>query len=217
MKTLLRSALFVALVAPSPTFAQGIGAAEARDLRARIEANLVDELTRLWYPRSLDPDGAFHQTYARDWSAIRDENRFLVYQSRMIWTAAAFARHSPAHREAFSGHARRGVAYLDRSMRDGPSGGFHWVVGLDGKGSPALGDEKHVYGTAFALYAASAAYETTHDETALRVARDAFEWLERQAHDDQQGGYFEAISRDGKPVIAYDPSAPVGRRTDRLG
>jgi mannobiose 2-epimerase len=217
MKTLLRSALFVVLIAPAPTLAQGIGAAEARDLRARIEANLVDELTRLWYPRSLDTDGAFHQTYARDWSAIPDENRFLVYQSRMIWTAAAFARHSPGHREAFAGYARRGVAYLDRVMRDGPSGGFHWVVGTDGKVSPALGDEKHVYGTAFALYAASAAYEATHDETALKVARDAFDWLDRQAHDDQHGGYFEAISRDGRPIITYDPSAPIGKRTDRLG
>jgi mannose/cellobiose epimerase-like protein (N-acyl-D-glucosamine 2-epimerase family) len=217
MKTLLRSAMFVALIAPTPTLAQGIGPAEARDLRARIEANLVDELTRLWYPRSLDPDGAFHQTYARDWSAIPDENRFLVYQSRMIWTAATFARHSPSHREAFSGYARRGVAYLDRSMRDGSSGGFHWIIGTDGKVAPALGDEKHVYGTAFALYAASSAYETTHDETALKVARDAFDWLDRQAHDDQHGGYFEAISRDGKPIIAYDPSSPPGKRTDRLG
>src|SRR5947208_10358067 len=116
MKTLLRSALFVAVIGPTPTLAQGIGAAEARDLRARIEANLVDELTRLWYPRSLDPDGAFHQTYARDWSALPDENRFLVYQARMTWTAAAFARHSPGHREAFAGYARRGIAYLDKSM-----------------------------------------------------------------------------------------------------
>src|SRR5947208_15693732 len=97
MKTLLRSALFVAVIGPTPSFAQGIGAAEARDFRARIEANLVDELTRLWYPRSLDPDGAFHQTYARDWTAIRHEKRFLVYQSRMIWTAAAFAPHRPSH------------------------------------------------------------------------------------------------------------------------
>src|SRR5438270_671649 len=120
MKTLFRSTLMVALIAPTTAFAQRIGAAEARELRAKIGANLVDEMTRLWYPRSLDPDGAFHQTYARDWSPIRDENRFLVYQSRMTWTAAAFARHSPDHREAFSEYARRGVAYLDRSMRDGP-------------------------------------------------------------------------------------------------
>ncbi len=217
MKTLLRSALAVALLAPAPALAQGIGAAEARDLRRTIEANLGDELTRLWYPRSLDPDGGFHQTYARDWSPLPDENRFLVYQARMTWTAAAFARHSPAHRDAFLGYARRGVDFLDRSMRDGPSGGFHWVVGPGGKFDPALGSEKHVYGTAFALYAASLVHEVAHDETSLKVARDAFGWLERHAHDAEHGGYFEAITRGGQPILAPEGPVPPSERADRLG
>jgi mannobiose 2-epimerase len=213
----LRTALTIALLCPAPALAQGIGPAEARGLRLKIQANLVDELTRRWYPRSLDPDGGFHQTYARDWAPLPDENRFLVYQARMTWTAAAFARYSPAHREEFLGYARRGVAYLDRTMRDETSGGFHWVVGLDGKPSPALGDEKHVYGTAFALYAAATVHETAHDPMALKVARDAFDWLERHAHDDQHGGYFEAISRDGKPILTSDEAAPPSKRSDRLG
>ncbi|WP_435005529.1 AGE family epimerase/isomerase [Tundrisphaera lichenicola] len=217
MNTPLRLAVLLALIAPSSVFSQAIGPVEARDLRLKVESLLTGELTRHWYPRSLDPDGAFHQTYARDWSPIPDENRFLVYQSRMIWTAAAFARHSAPHREEFEGYARRGVAYLDRTMRDASSGGFHWLVEMDGKVSSSRGDEKHVYGTAFALYAASTAYEITRDETARKVARDAYDWLEHRAHDDEHGGYFEAIARDGKPVITYDPSAPVGKRTDRLG
>jgi mannobiose 2-epimerase len=76
--------------------------------------------------------------------------------------------------------------------------------------------EKHVYGTAFVVYAASKVYEVTRDQRALHVARDAFEWLERCAHDAQHGGYYEALTRDGKPVLQWDPAAPLSQRCDRL-
>ena len=102
-------------------------------------------------------------------------------------------------------------------MRDGPSGGFFWVIGPDGRFNTALGSEMHVYGTAFALYAAAAVHEVARDETSLKVARDAFDWLERHAHDPEHGGYFEAVSRDGKPVISFDEKAAPSRRVDRLG
>ena len=217
-QTFAAMALAIALIVPVAASAQGSRGDEARDIRRKVDANLVEELTRRWYPRSLEADGnGFHQTYARDWSPLPDENRSLVYQSRMTWTAAAFARYSPAHREEYAAYARKGVEYLDRVMRDGPSGGFHWALGPDGKLDPGLGTEKHVYGTAFALYAASAVHEVTRDETALKVARDAFDWLEKHAHDPKAGGYFEAITRDGRPILAWDESAPIGRRTDRLG
>jgi mannobiose 2-epimerase len=135
----------------------------------------------------------------------------------MTWTAAAYARYSPRRRDEYVGHVRLGVEYLDRVMRDGPSGGFHWVLDPNGKVDPRLGDEKHVYGTSFVLYAASTAYEVAHGDLALKVARDAFDWLERQAHDDEHGGYFEAIRRDGTPVVRWDEGAPVSKRVDRLG
>ena len=124
------------------------------------------------------------RTFARDWSPLPDENRFLVYQARMTWTAAAFAASSPRpHRDEYLGYARHGIEYLDRVMRDGESR----RVPLDPRPrrqvDPRLGDEKHVYGTAFVLYAASKVHEVTRDELALKVARDAFDWLEAHAHD----------------------------------
>src|SRR3954453_9462404 len=102
-------------------------------------------------------------------------------------------------------------------MRDRRARGFHWVVSPGGGVDPRLGDEKHVYGTAFVLYAASKAHEVTRDELALEVARDAFGWLEAHAHDAEHGGYFEAIARDGKPVLDWPEGAPIARRQDRLG
>lgn len=190
----------------------------AAELRQKIERLLEDELTRGWYPRAWEGDDkGFHQNLARDWTLTPDDNRFLVYQSRMVWTAAAYARHNPRRRDEFSEYARKGTGYLDRVMRDREHGGFHWVLTTDGKVDPGQGAEKHVYGTAFVLYAASEAYKATRDPLSLKVARDAFDWLEAHAHDARNGGYFEALTREGKPVVEWDPNAPIGKRLDRLG
>ena len=191
--------------------------ADLKALRRRVDDLLREELTRKWYPRSVEKTGGFHQNYSRDWAPTPDSDRFLVYQARMTWTAAAYARHSPAHRADFQRYARHGVEFLDKVMRDHEKGGFHWAVGRDGKVDERLGTEKHVYGTSFVLYAASEAYEATADVRALAVARDAFAWLEKYAHDPEHGGYFEALARDGTPITARDDHAPIAKRTDRLG
>src|SRR5262249_21202832 len=119
--------------------------------------------------------------------------------------------------EEYSGYARRGVEYLDRVMRDGEAGGFHFVLGPRGQVDPKLGDEKHVYATAFVVYAAAKAFEVTRDPAALGVARDAFGWLEVMAHDRDNGGFFEALNRQGKPILTSDEAAPPAKRVDRLG
>ncbi len=209
--------LLVAAVG-TPTRAQGLDKAEARALASRIDGLLQEELSKRWYPHAFDLRlRGFHQNFARDWSPLPDDNRFLVYQSRLTWTAAAFAAYAPEHREEYGEYAQRGVKYLDQVMRDRESGGFHWVLSPHGKVDPRLGDEKHVYGTAFALYAASTVRHVTGDDLALKVARDAFDWLESHAHDKKYGGYFEALKRDGTPILTWDENVPIGQRLDRLG
>lgn len=194
-----------------------IGPEQARSLRRAIEKDLTDELTRRWYPVSLDrARGGFHQNYARDWSPLPDANAFLVYQARMVWTAAAFAEFAPERKEEYLGYARHGLDFLDRGMRDSEQGGFHWILGADGKVDAKLGTEKHLYATTFVIYAGSKLREVGGDERALQVARDAFDWLETHAHDAQHGGYHEALARDGTPILTYDPAAPIAKRLDRM-
>lgn len=211
-------ALLMIVAVPNEGKAEPTPPEDLARIRARIDHLLRDELTRPWYPRAVDQThGGFHQNFGRDWSPQAEDNRFLVYQARMTWTAAAFAEFPGAPREAFLDYARHGVAYLDRVFRDREGGGFHFIVGLDGQPDPRLGTDQHVYATAFALFAASRAHQASGDESARKLALDVFDWLERHAHDDQHGGYFEAFDRSGKPLIAYAPSLPIAQRTDRLG
>jgi len=191
---------------------------EAEQLRQKISGLLHQELTRHWYPRAVEHTrGGFHQSMARDWSLQPDENVFLVYQARMAWTAAAFAQYSQPERDQFVQFARHGIAFLDQVLRDREFGGFHWVLDARGRLDPKLGDEKHVYGIAFVVYAASKVREVTGDAVALQVAQDAFDWLEQHAHDSKNGGYFEALRRDGTPILSWNPKVPVAQRVDRIG
>jgi mannobiose 2-epimerase len=135
----------------------------------------------------------------------------------MTWTAAAFARYSPEHRDEFATYARHGIEFLDRVMKDKEFGGLHWVLDSKGRLDPSRGDEKHAYGIAFAIYAASTVADVTGDERALALARDTFDWLDRHAHDAKHGGYFEALRRDGSPILGWADGTPVARRADRLG
>ncbi len=190
----------------------------AGETQQALRGLLGDELTTHWYPRAVDREhGGFHQNLARDWSPRPDDSKFLVYQARMTWTAAAYAEFDRSRREEFLGYARHGLSCLDTVMRDRQQGGFHWIVGLDGNVDPRLGDEKHIYGISFVIYAASKLRAVAGDDLALKVARDAFDWLEAHAHDAGHGGYFEALKRDGTPIVAWDESLPINRRQDRLG
>ena len=206
------------LMLSSGAQADGPRPGESAALRAKIRAQVDRELTEHWYPAALDREhGGFHENFARDWSPRPDADKFSVYQARMTWTAATYALANPERRDEFMGYTRWGVDCLDMALRDREGGGFHWMVGLDGQVDPRLGTEKHVYGTAFILYAASQAYEATHDAKALAVARDAYNWLEAHAHDSKDGGYFEAVTRDGKAITTWDAAKPQAARVDRLG
>jgi len=51
----------------------------------------------------------------------------------------------------------------------------------------------------------------------LNFASKTFDWLEEHAHDREHLGYFEALSRDGKPILTYDKDAPTTQRKDQIG
>lgn len=211
------SLAFAAILLATSTQAQVAPKVDLSGVRESVDRRLHEEMSE-WYPRAVDRKrGGFHQNLARDWAILPEDSRSVVYQCRMSWTAAAFAAYSKDDREEFARYAHHGIEYLDGVMRDQPQGGFHWIVGIDGKLDPKLGDEKHVYGTAFVLYAASAVHEATADPLALKVARDAYRWLEDKAHDKEHGGYFEALTREGKPILAFADHDPISKRTDRLG
>ena len=161
--------------------------------------NLQTQVLAKWFPAAINREqGGFDQNFAYDWSKLPGSERSIVYQSRLTWTAAQAALRLPGEEFIYRNFARHGIEALSKQMWDAQNGGFYWQV--DGGVADRQG-EKHVYGNAFAIYALSAAYRATKDPSALRLAQQDFFWLEH-AHDAKNKGYFEALRRDGTPILA---------------
>lgn len=190
-------------------------AATYRRLADETEANLQTQVLAMWFPRAIDPSGGFYQNFAEDWTRSAANDKSLVYQSRLTWAAAQAAMRFPAQAAVYKGYSRHGLDFLAHQMWDRKNGGFFW--GLDDKGVPQRGGEKHVYGISFAIYAASADYKATHDPQALTLAQRAYAWLDAHAHDGKNGGYFEALTAEGKPILAPLSSAPDAPQADEIG
>jgi mannobiose 2-epimerase len=163
--------------------------------------------------------GGFRHHFLEDWSSGDDRQKTLVFQSRMTWVAAQVGRRYPDLAAEYLGYARHGLDFLSTVMWDGACGGFFWRLdeaGAAGEHDPA---EKHVYGIAFAIYAAAAAYDATRDTGALDLAVRAFSWLEQNAHDGEHGGYLEALTRAGEPILAPAEARPgnPARMFDSIG
>jgi len=187
--------------------------ADYRRLADEVEANLKTDVIAKWFPASVDTArGGFHQNYREDWTRDPKGDRSLVYQSRLTWVAAQIALRYPESAKTFRGYALHGLAFLDSKLWDKQNGGFFW--GLDANGTPQRNGEKHVYGISFGIYAAATCYQATKDPRALNLAKRAYAWLEEHAHDKQHGGYYEALARNGGPILA-PPSA--SQQNDFIG
>ncbi len=189
-------------------------AASYRRVAGEVETNLQKQVLAQWFPRALDPAGGFYQNYGEDWTRGAANDKAIVYQSRLTWVAAQAALRYPAQAEAYRADARHGLDFLAGPMTDKQDGGLYW--GLDDRGAPVRGGEKHAYGISFAIYAACGEYSATHDAKALDFAKTAYRWLDSHAHDPKNGGYYEALTRAGKPVLtitdAAQPNDEIGTR-----
>ena len=85
-------------------------------------------------------------------------------------------------------------------MWDKEFGGFHTFCEKDGPPEEKSIDEKRIYGQAFAVYGLSQYHRMSNDQEALELAKKAFLWMDEYAHDQEYGGYFEFLKRNGTPV-----------------
>jgi mannobiose 2-epimerase len=183
-------------------------------LAGQIDTHFRQGVLAKWFPACVDNErGGFSPDFTEDWKRAPGNDKFLVFQGRMTWVSAQVAMRYPDLSAQYAGYARHGVKLLNDVMWDKEHGGLFW--GLDGTGAitPRFGEEKHVYGISFGIYGAAAAYEATKDPAALDLAKRTFAWLDAKAHDNANGGYYEALSRTGQPLL----TAPAGKQRDGIG
>lgn len=186
------------LAAAGHSFSQLNNKAEKRKIAEEIVQHLQQELLEVWYPQSIDKQfGGFLSTFTYDFKPTGAQDKMIVTQARHTWTNSKAAGHYPDIK-IFKDGARHGFLFLKNVMWDKTYGGFYQLV--DRQGKVKGGDNKTAYGNAFAIYALAAYYEQSKDTAALRLAKDAFMWLEKHSHDPVHKGYFQHLQRNGTPI-----------------
>jgi cellobiose epimerase len=170
---------------------------------AETEKMLHEDVLDVWFPRSIDgQDGGFYSVFSRDWKPGPSQGKFSVFQGRMTWITSEMVVRRPETKDRFLPVAQHGLEFLNDVLWDKKDGGFFWGLDDEGAISNYFTDNKEMYGESFGLYGAAAAYQATRDPKALALAQNEFRWMEEHAHDKKNGGYFEVVTREGKPIQA---------------
>lgn len=166
-------------------------------------SNLKSELNR-----ELSRILSYWAAYAPDkendgfWGKIDNNNNITpdapkgsVLNARILWTFSAAYNHKPD--PLFMAMAERAYRYIEYSFTDDEEGGVYWSVDYEGE---PLDTKKQVYAIAFTIYALSEFYIASGIEEVKERAVDLFYLLVSKAYDPVKTGYFEAFTKDWKPI-----------------
>jgi mannobiose 2-epimerase len=160
---------------------------------------LQDELKNIltWWATNT-PDninGGFYGKIDNDNQITKEAPKGSVLNARILWSFSAAYNHQaePGYLEM----AERAYQYITNHFIDDEQGGVYWSI--DYKGKP-LDPKKQVYAISFAIYALSEYYRASKTEAAKQKAIDLFYLLVEKAYDPVKTGYFEAFTKDWKPI-----------------
>jgi cellobiose epimerase len=171
----------------------------------KLHKMLKSDLFEKFYPLILDKTyGGFLCNLSYDWKFVDPQDKMIVTQARHTWTPAKAVSFFPEDGRYLEA-AWHGYKYLKDVMWDKTYGGFYTMRNPQNNISDYRGffEEKRTYGNAFAIYALAAFYGLTKEKEVLDFAIEAFNWIEAHAYDAVDGGYFQFLTRSGKP-FTYD-------------
>lgn len=167
--------------------------AALQSLRDEIELE-VHRILNWW--RTYAPDyqwGGFAGEIDQNNQIIPGAEKGSVLHSRILWTFSA--AYSVYQNEADRALADRAYDYLVTRFVDPVYHGVYWGLNPDGA---IKNDRKQIYAQAFTIYGLSEYYKISKQPSALQHAIAIFYSIERYSRDPEQGGYFEAYSREWK-------------------
>ncbi|MDR3220311.1 MAG: AGE family epimerase/isomerase [Dysgonamonadaceae bacterium] len=160
-----------------------------------MKQELTENILPYWLNKMQDAEhGGFYGRIDGNEVLHPHANKGAIMNARILWTFSSAYR--LLGKAEYSIGARRAYDYIKAYFIDKLHGGAFWE--LDYQGNP-VNTKKQTYVQGFMLYAFSEYYRATGDAESLQLAKDFFYLIER-CFDKEQGGYFEASSRDWLPI-----------------
>jgi cellobiose epimerase len=160
--------------------------------QAELQRELTGNILPFWMQHACDrQNGGFYGSLSNDLVIDNRAPRSAILTARILWTySAAYGYERRPEYLAMAGYA---FAYLSQKFIDPLHGGVYWTVDAQGG---SLQTRKHSYAQAFAIYGLSEYYRASGDSTALQLAQQLFELLDRHAYEPVFGGYLEGRAQD---------------------
>lgn len=153
-------------------------------------------ILRYWMQHTLDEtnDGFIGRIDGAD---VRHATapKGAVLNSRILWAFSVAYNHTK--NAQYLEVAERAFDYITHHFIDKKYGGVFWSV--DYKGKP-LDTKKQVYAIAFAIYGLSEYALASGSEKAKQAALELYDCIEKHSHDNDRGGYIEALTRDWQDI-----------------
>lgn len=163
-------------------------------LKEELIFHLKEKILPFWIKHMADDQNGGFYGWADNSGKINSKaSKGAVMNTRILWTFSAAYNmfNDPVYLEM----AKRSFQYMTDYFLDDKYGGIYWM--LDYKGNP-VEPKKQIYAQAFAIYSFSEFFRSALDKTALQLANDIFQLVEKYSYDARNNGYFEAYDRQWK-------------------
>ncbi|MFD1257814.1 AGE family epimerase/isomerase [Mucilaginibacter terrae] len=118
-----------------------------------------------------------------------------VMHARILWSFSAAYNYEA--KGSYLLHAKRAFNYILNHFIDPLCGGVYWTVAYNGE---PLDTKKQVYANAFVIYAMAEYYRASANNVAKETAIELYRLLIAKSYDSELTGYFEAFTREWKPI-----------------
>ena len=168
---------------------------DKKTFRNEIHKNLTENILPYWMHKMVDPDGGFYGCRDANENLKADSEKGAILIARILWSFSAAYR--VLKDSQYLEMAKRAKDYIQDYFIDKDFGGVFWSLNPDGT---PLDTKKQFYAIGFTIYGLSEYSRATGDQAAKKLALDLFDVIERYSHDEEDGGYMEAVTRDWQPI-----------------
>ncbi len=172
-----------------------------------VKKELTEHILPFWNRLEDKEHGGFYGYMDNDLKLDKNAEKGVILHSRILWFYSNCWL--VLRDEECLNRAKRCYDFMVKYCVDHENGGVYWTVNADGSPKDTM---KHTYCQAFFIYALSSYYDASRDGSALKLALEMFETVEKHCTDDV--AYLEAMSRTWE-LIENDALSENGLMADK--
>ncbi|MDU0354314.1 AGE family epimerase/isomerase [Paraglaciecola aquimarina] len=147
-----------------------------------------------------DPSGGFYQNFKDNGEVYDKQTRHLVSSSRFVFNYAR--AYLEFNQTVDLERVKSGIDFIRDKHFNPITGGYYWLLDVQGNQVKVLDDHNHCYGLAFVLLAYSWAYRAGIAEAANYI-EDTWQLMEQHFWDTQAGLYKDEANSDFSIIDPY--------------